>query len=304
MREEMRPQWEMEALATRQDGVVAHSQLRDIGYSDAAIGRAIRAGRFLPLHRGTYSVGHRAVSRRGLCLAAIHSSGESAMLSHETAAWAWGLLAWFPDPIHVTAPNRGHRKVGVHIHHSTILEDRDRAVAEGVPTTAIPRTLLDLASHRNPRRLHGAVDRAERLDILDIDQVDELLERSGRHRGKRKLRKALEIYRDPVFSRARSERLLLALVKSAGLPRPSINTYVAGHEIDAYWEREKFAVEVDGWGPHRTRRAFEEDPLRQEELKLAGIDSIRVTARRVEQEPETVAKALRRLLGLRRQDLP
>jgi very-short-patch-repair endonuclease len=78
---------------------------------------------------------------------------------------------------------------------------------------------------------------------------------------------------------------------------------VAGHEIDAYWEAERFAVEVDGWGTHRTRTAFERDPLRQENLKLAGIDSIRVTARRIEREPQVVGKRLARLLFQRRLEL-
>jgi len=169
--------------------------------------------------------------------------------------------------------------------------------------TAVPRTLLDLASRRQARRLNQAVERAERLDLLDLGAIDGLLGRCGRHRGKRRLQKALEIYRDPVVSRARSERLFLDLVKSAGLPRPAINNFVAGHEIDAYWPEERFAVEVDGWDAHRTRRAFEDDPLRLEKLKLAGIDSIRVTARRIEREPEAVAASLGRLLELRRSAL-
>jgi hypothetical protein len=191
----------------------------------------------------------------------------------------------------------------VRIHHSTILERGDRATIDAIPLTAVPRTLLDLAAGQSSRRVNQAIDRAERLDLLDLGSIDALLGRSGRHRGRRRLREALEIYRDPIVSRARSERLFLDLVKKAGLPRPAINTFVAGHEIDAYWEEERFAVEVDGWEAHRTRSAFESDPLRLEDLKLAGIDSIRVTARRIEREPEAVATRLGRLLAMRRRAL-
>lgn len=282
--------------------MVSHSQLEELGYSPASIARAARGGRLHLLHRGAYAVGHPAVSRQGRCLAAVLASGAGAMLSHESAAWLWGLITRWPDDLDVTVPRRGHAKADVEIHHSTILRDADRAVVEGIPVTAIPRTLLDLAARRSSRRLTGAIDRAERLDLLDLGQIDELLRRSGRHRGKRRLEKALEIYRDPVVSRARSELLFLDLVKKAGLPRPAINTFVAGHEIDAYWEKERFAIEVDGWEAHRTRRAFEADPVRLEDLKLAGIDSIRVTARRIEREPESVAASLRRLLDMRRKD--
>jgi Transcriptional regulator, AbiEi antitoxin len=293
----------MAELAAEQYGVMSHRQLERLGYSSASIDRAIRAGRLHRLDRGAYAVGHRAVPRHGRCLAAVLAAGRSAVLSHGSAGWLWGLLSSFPSPPHVTAPRRGHQKGTARIHHSTAFEARDLTAHEAIPVTAVPRTLLDLATNARSRSLGNAVERAERLALLDIDAIDDLLGRCGRHPGRRKLQDALEIYRDPAFSRARSERLFIALVKAAGLPRPSINAFVAGHEIDAYWERERFAVEVDGWEWHRTRAAFESDPLRQEDLKLAGIDSIRITARRIEHEPNAVGRRLARLLDLRRRSL-
>lgn len=169
--------------------------------------------------------------------------------------------------------------------------------------TAFPRTLLDLAATGRRSQLDHALQRAERLDLLDVDAIEMILTRQRGAAGTAPLRQALEIYRDPIFARSRPERLLLDLVKKAGLPRPAINTYVEEHEIDAYWERERFAVEVDGWDAHRTRTAFEQDPIRQEELKLAGIDSIRLTARRIEKEPAQVGERLGILLARRRGEL-
>jgi very-short-patch-repair endonuclease len=183
------------------------------------------------------------------------------------------------------------------------MEDEDRAEAEGIPTASVERTLLDLAGSAQPRSLNNLIDRCERLGTLEIASLDSLLVRAGRHPGRARLARALGIYRDPAFSRARSERLLLALVKKARLPQPVINLFIAGHEIDAYWERERFAVEVDGWDAHRTQAAFESDPRRIEDLKLAGIDAIRITARRIEREPEMVAKRLATLLAQRRKVL-
>ncbi len=74
-------------------------------------------------------------------------------------------------------------------------------------------------------------------------------------------------------------------------------------EIDAYWEAERFAVEVDGWSAHGNRRSFEADPVRIEDMKLAGIDAIRVTARRVERQPQEVGRRLRLHLERRRREL-
>jgi hypothetical protein len=189
------------------------------------------------------------------------------------------------------------------MHHSTTLRENDLAVFEEVPTTAVARTQLDLAGTLRTSLLESAVERAERLALLDLTRVDDLLGRCGAHPGRRRLRTALAIYRAPVFSRSRFERLLLALVEAAGLPRPALNAFVAGHEIDAYWQREKFAVEVDGWDAHRTRAAFERDPVRQENLKLAGIDSIRITACRIEREPKVIGDRLAHFLEQRRRPL-
>jgi very-short-patch-repair endonuclease len=110
----------------------------------------------------------------------------------------------------------------------------------------------------------------------------------------------LTLYRKPVYDRARSELLFLEALENEGLPLPKINCWVEKWEIDAYWEAERFAVEVDGWETHGSREAFEKDRLRQEEMKLAGIDCIRISARRIETEPEEVAKHLRTFLSRRR----
>jgi len=225
------------------------------------------------------------------------------MVSHESAAWLWGLSPAWPQIPEVTIPSRGHNRAGIRIHHSTILEDEDRAEFEGIPVTAVPRTLLDFGGRQNDRQLERLVEKSERMGLLDIGAIDSLIARSGRHAGRKRLRRALALYLDPIMSRAHTERVFLDIVKSAGLPRPAINTFVAGHEIDAYWERERFAVELDGWETHRTRAAFERDPLRIEDLKLAGIDAIRITARRIEQEPDQVARRLRTLLERRQRAL-
>ena len=72
--------------------------------------------------------------------------------------------------------------------------------------TAVPRTLLDLAATVRSSRLDHAVQRAERLDLLDVATIEEMLERRPGAAGTAALRQALDIYRDPVFARSRPER--------------------------------------------------------------------------------------------------
>jgi hypothetical protein len=203
----------------------------------------------------------------------------------------------------VTVSESRHRHPRIEVHRTTTLTAADWGRLARIPATSLARTLLDLATTEPARKLQQAIERAERLGALDLIAIDSLLKRRSGGSGTKRLREALELYRDPAFSRSRAELLFLDLVKKAGLPRPALNTFVAGYEIDAYWEMERFAVEVDGWDTHRTRAAFERDPVRQEELKLASIDSLRITARRIEREPGVIAERLSRLLAQRRQEL-
>jgi predicted transcriptional regulator of viral defense system len=296
MRREVRHHGALAELAATQYGVISQRQMGGLGYSEGAIARAEIAGRLHRMHHGVYAVGHPAPSRHGRYLAAVLACGEGALISHGSAAWLWGLSPEYLVRAEVTVPARGHNRAAICRHHSTILEESDRAVCDGVPTTAVPRTLLDLAATPSGNRLERVIEKAERLGLLDLGAIDDLVQRSGRHAGRKRLRAALAIYRDPAMTRSRLERLFIDLVRRARLPRPAINTFVAGHEIDAYWERERFAVELDGYETHGTRAAFERDPVRIEDLKLAGIDAIRITARRVEREPDRVAARLRALL--------
>jgi hypothetical protein len=162
--------------------------------------------------------------------------------------------------------------------------------------TSVARTLVDVASISSTRRLSRVVDRARRRGKLDLAAIDRALQRRAGF-GHDRLREVLRLYRQPVFDRARSELLFLDAIHDAGLPAPILNTWVEGCEIDAYWQAERFAVEVDGWETHGSREAFENDRLRQEGSKLAGIDSIRITARQIEQEPRAVARRLKLLFG-------
>jgi very-short-patch-repair endonuclease len=153
-------------------------------------------------------------------------------------------------------------------------------------------------------RLERVLERSEELRLFDLAAVDELLARVPHHPGARRLRGALDLYRDdPTFTRSGLERRFLALVQAAGLPRPSTNVNVGGFELDVYWEAECFAVELDVYETHGTHAAFERDRLRQEDLKLAGVEMTRITGRRLDREPSRVIERLGLLLARRRREL-
>jgi very-short-patch-repair endonuclease len=289
-------------LAGGQWGVVSRGQLEGLGYGREVLRRMRATGRLHRVHRGVYAVGHDAVSRRGQCLAAALSCGEDALVSHRSAAWLWGLTSRFASPVEVTAASPRRTRRAIRVHSAEALTHDDRALTDGIPLTAVPRTLLDFAAV-DPHFLGRAVDNAHRLGLIDLIAIDALMSRSRGFRGVARLREALMPHRGGAFTRSSLERRFLELIRDTDLPTPSMNLFVEGFELDAYWPAERFAVELDTFDYHGTPAAFEDDRLRQESLKLAGIEMTRITGTRLDREPQAVIKRLRHLLAQRRSDL-
>jgi hypothetical protein len=291
-------------MANRQHGIVSIRQLRGpLGYSESAMEREVASGHLHRLYRGVYAVGHTRISLYGRCLAAVLACGPGALLSHTSAAWLWGISTLEPLPFHVTAPGRRRSRRPIVLHHARALLGGDRALVEVVPVTSLPRTFLDNAAIVRDGRLERMLERAEELGLLDLGPIDELLARTPGHPGHGRMRRAVELYRPTSFTRSGVERRFLALVKEAGLPQPRTCFVEHGFELDAYWPEERFAVELDTYETHRTNAAFERDRLRHEDLKLVGIEMIRVTDRRLKNESEDVAQRVRLHLARRRWEL-
>lgn len=165
--------------------------------------------------------------------------------------------------------------------------------------TALPRTLLDLAAEVRFDWLERMVERSEELELFDLRSMEDLLARTTGHPGHGRLRRAIALYKPMSFTRSGLERRFLELCLAAGLPQPRMNYVEEGFELDAYWPEFRFAVELDVFETHGTRAAFERDRKRQEDLLLAGIQLIRVTGPRLQQEPDEVMKRVARLLSER-----
>jgi Transcriptional regulator, AbiEi antitoxin len=307
MRPEVQPRrpGDLAALAKRQHGVVSVRQLeRSLGFSRSALKRAVASGRLHRLYRGVYAVGHTDLSLQGQCLAAVLAAGSGSVLSHYSAAWVWGLRSGSPRPFHVTVANSRHRTAAaIRVHRARNLAERDRDLREGIPETSVARVLLDLAPTTRSDRLIRLISRAEELKHFDLGAVEDVLGRNRGHHGAAPLNRALAAYRPPVFTRSGTERHFLSLLEGAGLPKPATGYNECGHELDFYWPELRFAVELDLFETHGTRESFESDPLRQEELKLAGVEMTRITGRRLEREPRQVLGRVARLLEQRRREL-
>jgi hypothetical protein len=286
------------ALAYRQHGVVALPQLNALGLTAAGVRRRVASGPLHPIHRGVYAVGHAVLTLEARLMAAVLACGPGALVSHRSAAEMWGLLDDSRPVIDVLAAANRRSRRGIAFHRVRQILPGDSAKRQGVPVTSLPRTLLDIAEVVPPRRLVYAIERAEKLRLLDLRALEACLGRSRGRRGIKPLRQALrETDPEALYAHDGLERLFIAFCRDRELPPPTMNAVVEGFTVDALWAKQKLIVELDSWRDHRARRAFEQDRRRDGVLKLAGYEVLRVTYNWLEHEPADLELTITRLLS-------
>jgi very-short-patch-repair endonuclease len=287
-------------LARRQHGVAGRRQLVEMGLTADAIRHRVRSGRLHAVHPGVYAVGHVLLAPRGWWMAAVLANGEGALLSHRAAAALWGLVDGAPERIDVLTFRGATRRPGVRARRARPVPPEDRAIRDGIPCTAVARTLVDLAGVVDARTLDRAVRRAVDLRLFDRAAVEAACA-PGRP-GTRALRAAVAaVARDEAAGRRTKGELelrFLDLLRRHRFVEPSTNVQVptpwGEYEIDAFWPAARLAIELDGWDTHNDRETFRRDHRRAADVSAAGHRVIRLTWEQVVDRPdETVARLAR-----------
>ncbi len=287
-------------LARRQHGVVARRQLLRVGLSPAQIRVRVRRGSLHGVYRGVYSVGHRAAGVFGPPMAAVLACGPEAVLSHRSAGWLLGIVppsTGFPE---VTRATGWQGPRDIRLHRSSIPAD-ERCVVDGIPTTGLARTLLDLAAGSSLRQLEQAWNEAAVRGLTDRLSVPTLLERYPRRPGTVVLQRLLDDARAALgVTRHELEARFKEELGRTDLPRPRLNADVAVRgrffEADCLWAEQRVIVELDGRATHGTGQAFEKDRERDRLLQSDGWRVIRVTWRQLRDDGPAVIADLRRVL--------
>lgn len=169
---------------------------------------------------------------------------------------------------------------------------------DGIPATAIERTLVDLAAVMAPVRVGRALDEALRRGDTTLFLLREEIPSSGRS-GRGTLRRLLEA-RDDRDARVESrlEAMMLQLLRQAGIPLPLpqhrvIEDGVTIARLDFAYPAYRLGIEVDGYRWHSGVQRWREDLRRENRLKLLGWTLLRFSWADVEEQPERVVSQIR-----------
>lgn len=242
-------------------------------------------------------------------MAAVLSAGPGAAVSHRAAAVLHGIgdLSISPVPVEIShLRGRRPRLTNVSIHRPQQLDQVDIELVDGIPTTTVARTVVDLAGLLAPADLEYLLDDAicKRVTVARIRWRFEALTHRGRA-GVATLGALLaERGRRYVPPQRQLEHRVLRLLKRSGVPAPvhqhpvyRDGTLLA--KLDFAWPDQRVAIEADGFEVHGTsKRAFEHDRRRGNKVVLDRWLVLHVTWQRLDTDPDGFLAEVREALGL------
>jgi putative AbiEi antitoxin of type IV toxin-antitoxin system/uncharacterized protein DUF559 len=273
-------------------GLITHEALREIGLSRQTISARCAAGRLIRVHQGVYFVGHAERTPLAFAEAAVLACGPRAALSHDSAAALYELRRWPRIPEISSALE--HRRRGIRSHQTRTLTRADVTVRDAIRVTTTARTLADISSRLTDVQFTRAVHEARRNGDLTLAGLERLYASCPR---------AVRLV-DPGEAPSRSvfQHLYRAFLERSGLPIPQFEAAWHGFEVDALYERHKLIIELDGYRDHQLPDRFEQDRRRDALALELGFATLRITYRRLTQEPTQLADQHRAILAARDPD--
>ncbi|HEV7850614.1 MAG TPA: type IV toxin-antitoxin system AbiEi family antitoxin domain-containing protein [Mycobacterium sp.] len=273
----------------RHDGVLTLADARRCGIDRHAVHRRVRAGHWRQCGRGVYFVDDRPFTDAARVRAAVWSYGERAAASGLAAAFWLDLTRFPPAIVEVTVPrdSNGRKRAGSRVRR------RDLAAADvverrGLRVTAFPLTVVEASV----RERGGAklMDSALQRDVTLREMWAAHLRNKGRY-GSPASRLLLQAASDGARSSA--ERLLVTLLRDAGITGWQTNYPVGGYKVDVSFPGAKVAIEVDGFAFHSGPVEFQIDRERQNNIALLGWQVLRFTWLDLTEYPQRVLAVIR-----------
>jgi very-short-patch-repair endonuclease len=280
------------ALIARQDGLITTAQAVQHGLDESVLRRRARDQGWRRVGPRVYlAAGHRLTVRAQIRAAGLWG-GENATVCGPAAAWWHGMLAISPARIEVTVPRRlGLRGYsGVRIRRRD-LPAADKILSNGIWCTAAPLTALESAI-----TLPGGsafLDRALQNHVRFEDLYQAYCRNMGA-RGAARIAALLTGAADRADSAA--ERLLISLLRDAGLTGWERGRPFERWTIDIAFPEASLAIEVDGWAWHTDVDRFRADRRKGNALVRAGWRLLRFTWHDLANRPSYVIAEIRAAL--------
>lgn len=288
-------------------GVISRAEMFAAGVSRAEIDWACRRGSLVRDQRGLYAVTGVSATELRRARAAVQSVGlaAQAVASHDTAAHLLGIDTVRTQAFaHVTVPRDARRpqRTSLWLHAHDLSAD-DVTLVDGIPTTTVARTLLDLLLRTDRLTAIWACESALRAGLLSPNELGLILERGSRRRGIKRARRRYQLI--DACSESPLETGVRLVFEDFQLPAPRLQIPILRpdgsviYRIDLGYEQHKVGVECDGRAVHEQPAALFADRERQNMVLTAGWRLLRFTWSDYRNRPRYIAATTADLIGHR-----
>lgn len=305
---------ELLALAGRQHGVVAVSQLVEMGRSRAAISRARTGGTLVEVAFGVVRIASSPDTFFSRCMTVQLQVGAAGFIGGPSAGRLHGLRAMPTQRVHYTVPRTARSRppdwADLHITRWYDGEADRQQLPNGIIVATPLRMLWGLAAMFNQHRFERAAEDAWHLRLIDPQGAAEYLE-DHRCRGKDGVAR-LEAWLERALGRDRPtqsnlERHLIGALERIGLPSPERQfplTLVDGETIhlDIAWPSVKLGVEPGAGAWHAGSRAVRRDQARDRGCIELGWQIVRFDES-IQADYSAAARQVERIYVERRRQL-
>jgi very-short-patch-repair endonuclease len=213
--------------------------------------------------------------------AALLGTRLPAVLSHHSAATAWGLplLGALPSEVALTFERQHRRRApGLEV-HTARTPPTHRAVVDGLPVTSVARTVSDLARSRAFRDGVVAADAALHSGACTMADLRRVVADLPTWRGIARTKRVLEFA--DRRSESPGESLSRAAIAHAGLPAPELQVelLLGGQHVrvDFMWVERAVVGEFDGRVKYGEAADLWKEKLREDLLRRHGYRVVRWT---------------------------
>jgi hypothetical protein len=300
--ERMHPEMKVQTIAAEQGGVITRSQALSAGMTDRQIGYRLSTARWSRLSFG----GYRTLDmhgRRNLLRAAI-SVLPGGVASHGSAAALHTLSHVDTRLVSVSVhASSTHDFPGVLVHRTRDLAHAHVMVIDGMATTSVARSIVDLAAITHPQRFHAIVSDAianKKTSASEIDQVLTHVARRGKP-GVVAARRELEKWIGTPIDASALERAGFRLLKCVEVEEWTTEypiPWSANRRFDVAFPNQQIAIEWDSRRWHTLAKAFESDRQRDTKALAHGWRILRFTWDDVHDRPDYVIGTLKSVLAL------
>ncbi|NHC12597.1 type IV toxin-antitoxin system AbiEi family antitoxin [Motilibacter deserti] len=302
----------LDLLIQRDDGVMSHAELQELGVPLSSVGHKCRPGG--PWQRGLPGIvlAHNGrLTRRQQLVAALKYAGPDAVLTGATALETYGARSRAAASVHVLVPQTQHRSSS-----GFVVVERTWRLPVAVQQARLPLAPVARAVIDEARRTKGLDDVralvAESVQRLRCDPLDLARElAAGQRRGSALARMALEEVLVGVRSSAEADARSALLAGGVRLPEWNVALYDAHGEflgvVDGWYDDVAVALEIDSMEFHFTAADYKRTQRRQAKLASAGALVVPVAPGDVRRDRASFARlvgeTLERAAGRPRPDI-